>query len=155
MDQNGIRLRMFNRLAEALEQYLIMRLSVEPFPDEASPCEQFLSCVPGIYDDCDNLSRFEQDMAVEAYAHIHLLERYRRTWDVLICLLDAGGLPMSDKGLEVLDVGTGPGPALYAVADFYQALQEFAREKGYEWLVTPLPKLDGVELIYNMRHSML
>lgn len=116
-----------------------------------NPYEHFLNCVPGTYDDCDNISRFEQYMAPQAYAHIHLLERYRRMWDVLICLLDAGVLPMSDEGLEVLDIGTGPGPALYAVADFYKALQEFALKKG---LVTPLPKLDGVELISNMQHSM-
>jgi len=95
---------------------------------------------------------YEQDTAALAYAHVHLLERYRRFWDVLVCLLDAAVLPMSDKGLEVLDVGTGPAPALFAVSDFYQALQDFASEKGYASLVTPFPRLNTVESSRNMVH---
>jgi|SRR5260221_3052816 len=61
---------------------------------------------------------------------------------------------MSERGLEVLDIGTGPAPALYATYDFYQALQNFANEKGYSSLVTPLPNLSSVESSLNMAHFM-
>src|SRR5258707_14469886 len=75
-------------------------------------------------------------------------------WHLLVCLLKGEILPMSERGLEVLDIGTGPAPALYATYDFYQALQNFANEKGYSSLVTPLPNLSSVESSLNMAHFM-
>ncbi len=163
MDENGTRLKMFNKLAEDLEQYVIHCLTIGPFYEgrlsliRLRPtyfCEQFANCIPDVFTNCDDPHMYEQYMAAQAYAHVHLLERYRRFWDVLISLLEAAVLPMSEKNLQVLDVGTGPAPALYAVSDFYQALHDFAHEQGYISLITSTPKLDGIELSYNMRHFM-
>lgn len=156
LDEKGERLKTFNKLAEDLEHYINMCLTIGPFYERNLPtaylCEQFANSVPSVFTNCDDPQMYEQYMASLAYAHVHLLERYRRFWDVLMCLLNAAVLPMSDKGLEVLDVGTGPAPALYAVSDFYQILQNFATEKGHVALVTPFPHLYCIESSRNMEH---
>jgi len=141
MDENGIRLKMFNKLAEDLEHYIIDCLTSGSFYEANHPlrpllpmyfCEQFANCITDVFVNCDDPHMYEKYMAAQAYAHVHLLERYRRFWDILICLLEAAVLPMSEKGLQVLDVGTGPAPGLYAVSDFYHALYDFASEKKHE-----------------------
>jgi hypothetical protein len=158
LEEKEVRLKTFNKLAEELEHFIIRclttGLTTDSFyaqdPSTAYLCEQFATCIPGVFTNCDDPRMYKQDTAALAYAHVYLLERYRRFWDVLMCLLDAAVLPMSDKGLEVLDVGTGPAPALFAVSDLYQALQDFASEKGYASLVTPFPHLNTVESSSNM-----
>jgi hypothetical protein len=42
-------------------------------------------------------------------------------------MVRSGCLPLGKHGVRVLDVGTGPGPAALAVADFYRSLGEFAQ----------------------------
>jgi hypothetical protein len=157
LDENGRLLNLFKKLAEDLERYIMMSLTPTSVERELGlttddKCRKFIERIPGVFSNCDDLQMYDKDLAALAYAHVHLLERYRRFWDVLICLLNASVLPLSDKGIEVLDVGTGPAPALYVVADLYQALQDFASEKGYDLLLTPPPKLDGVEFSSNMRN---
>jgi ribosomal protein RSM22 (predicted rRNA methylase) len=88
----------------------------------------------------------------EAYAFVHLLERYRRFWAVLEALMKAGTLPMRDTGIDVLDVGVGPGPALYATSDFYELLNFYADSGGIAGLRTPSPKLHAIEESTNMVH---
>ena len=34
---------------------------------------------------------------------------------------------MRDSGIDILDVGAGPGPALFASSDFYEQLNEYAK----------------------------
>lgn len=115
MDENGIRLKMFNKLAEDLEQYIIHCLTIGPFYEGRSShiplsptyfCEHFANCIADVFTHCDDPHMYERYMAAQAYAHVHLLERYRRFWGVLICLLEAAVLPMSEKKLQVLDVST-------------------------------------------------
>jgi ribosomal protein RSM22 (predicted rRNA methylase) len=54
-------------------------------------------------------------LAVEAYAYVHLLERYRRTWSALKYMCKVAALLLGTRGIRVLDVGSGPGPSVYAV----------------------------------------
>jgi len=156
LDENEKRFQIFNKLAEDLEHYVIESLKPRPYEDASTDdlCKMFVYSIPDILGKCDDAQIYEQNMAALAYAHVHLLERYRRFWDILLRLLDQAVLPMSDNELEVLDVGTGPAPALYAVYDFYRLLQEYAREKDYPLLGIPFPKLSSVESSRNMEHFM-
>ena len=64
-----------------------------------------------------------------AYAWLHLLDRYVRTWLALEHLVSSRLLPMGELGVRVLDVGTGPGPSAFATHDFYAAMVDYARTK--------------------------
>ncbi len=145
LEENYIRLRLYNTLAEVLKYYLEQNLK----PNLSSPClsRDFVDMLLQIHDKkkCADEKTFHTALAIQAYTYAHLLERYRRIWDVLLILLKAKVLPMSDDGIDVLDIGTGPAPALYAVSDFYSALRDFATKKGYAFLDTPSPRLHCIE----------
>ncbi len=73
---------------------------------------------------CDSLS-FSQISEAVAYAGLHLLDRYGRVMQVLEYLMQIGRLPLRKAGLKVLEVGSGPAPALYAAHDFYSMLRNW------------------------------
>jgi len=156
LDESGQRIKMFNKLADDLDRCIIFCLTPRPYGEDLSTlCKRFVDCIPSVFNNCDDPEMYDKElMAAPAYAHVHLLERYRRCWDILICLISAAVLPMSDKEIEVLDVGTGPAPAQYAVFDFYQALREFANEKGYKLLAPQPLNLVSVESSRNMAGFM-
>lgn len=68
---------------------------------------------------------------VHAYAWLHFLERYVRTWKALEFLLEQWCLPMGKRGVLALDVGAGLGPSAFAIHDFYVATVEFADRTGH------------------------
>jgi hypothetical protein len=76
---------------------------------------------------CDAVHYDDAETAA-AYAFQHLLERYRRTWRVLDGLLTRAALPLGTYGVNLLDVGTGPAPTVYAIQDFYACLAEYAAD---------------------------
>ena len=45
----------------------------------------------------------------------------------------------------MLDIGTGPAPALYAIDDFYAAFSEFDRDADVPELQVPQPELSCIE----------
>ena len=83
-------------------------------------------------------------MAAEAYAWMHLLDRYTRTWIALEHMVQRGCLPLAIRGVGVLDIGTGPGPSALAITDFYRHLSEYA-ENGETRLMRPC-RIATVEL---------
>jgi len=98
---------------------------------------------------CDNDIYHTFPVAV-AYAHIHLLERYRRFWKILLEMLNHNCLPMRSNGVEVLDIGTGPAPVLYAIADFYDHLDSFITQRKLDHLKTGPPRLYAIEKSIDM-----
>jgi hypothetical protein len=89
--------------------------------------------------------------ASAAYAWLHLLDRYARTWSALETLVTACCLPLAKGGVRVLDVGTGPGPSAFAVHDFYAAMTEFAAQTGnLQWRQPP--SMTCVEFDCNSNH---
>ena len=75
---------------------------------------------------------------VRAYAWLHFLERYARTWSALEHLVEECRLPMGRNGVKTLDVGAGLGPVASAIHDFYVAMLEFAKETGHpKWHQPP------------------
>lgn len=78
--------------------------------------------LPEALRNCDALS-FDHIAEAVAYAGLHLLDRYGRVMQVLEHLMQTGRLPIRKSDIKVLEVGSGPAPALYAVQDFYSMLQ--------------------------------
>ena len=58
MNENQMRLRMYNKLAEDLEQYIKMCLTIGPFYEgnlsTVDLCKQFANCILGVYANCDD-----------------------------------------------------------------------------------------------------
>ena len=137
--------RNFDTLAGALSGLLLHEVGTK---DHA--LEVFRS-VPAVMSRCNDQETYAQPGAVYAYAWSHLLERYVRTWKALELLVDKACLPMGSRGVAALDVGTGPGPAAFAIYDFYAAMSEYA-----EWGDKPHWKqpahITCVELDKNTNH---
>ena len=84
------------------------------------------AAVPEVLSRCNEQATYEKPGAVAAYAWIHLLDRYVRTWLALERLVQSACLPMGRDGVRALDVGTGPGPAAFGIHDFYATMVQYS-----------------------------
>ena len=98
---------------------------------------------------CNDPATYSMRGANVAYAWLHLLDRYVRTWLALERLLGDSLLPMGRHGVQVLDIGAGPGPSAFATHDFYVALAAFSGSVGNARWHQP-PKLTCVEQSCSM-----
>jgi hypothetical protein len=137
------------RTAAQLADFLIVTIDALHSEWPQAPLE-FWSRIPEVRRCCSAVGTFEKRLAAEAYAYVHLLERYRRTWATLHYLCEVAVLPLGVNGVRILDIGTGPAPALYAIDDFYAALRAFADESGVAELQLPPPQLACVERSQSM-----
>ena len=94
--------------------------------------------------------------AARAYAWLHLLDRYVRTWLALQWLLERSILPMGREGVRVLDVGTGPGPSAFAVHDFFAAMVKYAEGSGSEGWRQParITCVESSDRMNRLRHHL-
>jgi hypothetical protein len=150
-ESTGKRFALFDRLAGALETFLLRRLDCGV--ESSAICQQFVDAIPRVLSHCDE-PIYDEPFVAEAYAFVHLLERYRRFAQALDWLLRAGIIPMRKIGTDVIEVGAGAGSALYATADFYELLTYYSEFKGLAALKIPLPKLHPVEVSDSMVYVM-
>lgn len=113
-----------SKLAIDLEEFLKRNLQ------DLESCQYFWNAIPLVRLACNINKTYEMPLAAEAYAYVHMLDRYWRTWDVLIELTRKGVLPAGLRGVDVLDVGTGPAPTPYALYDYYTLLRRFGRKNN-------------------------
>ena len=71
-----------------------------------------------VLQNCDAIT-YEEEGAVEAYAMLHFLDRYHRFQLIFAQLHVQHLMPFRKRVLDILDVGTGPGPSMFALSDFY------------------------------------
>jgi hypothetical protein len=116
------RRRLFEQLAGHLIDHLKLTLA-------ENSMEEFVRALPKVLGGC-NRNIYDDPGVADAYAFMHLLERYRKTWIVLELLLRNGHLPFRDGRLDVLDVGAGPCASSWAVQDFYSTVQSLASEES-------------------------
>lgn len=107
--------------------------------------------VPAVLRCCNSQRTYQLPGAIPAYAWIHLLDRYIRTWTALERLVEKRCLPMGKHGVRALDVGTGPGPSAFAIDDFYTAVSEFSELRCRPKWRQP-PEVTCVELDRNANH---
>ena len=146
------RLKRVTELCSVLRDYVIGAISSRA-TDQLDPAltQLFVERLPDVLGRCDD-PIYDRPLAAEAYAFVHLVDRYRRFWDILEVLLRSGELPVR-RTLDTIDVGTGPAPALYAINDFYEELRGFAEtycECGA--LRTTPPRLRSIESSRAMVH---
>lgn len=116
---NGKLEESLEEMADALFDLFQRFLSVDEIPS-------VWDAVPLVMAKCDDPKTYSTWGAVCAYAWLHLLDRYVRTWLALEVLVEHNCLPMGKFGVNTLDVGTGPGPSAFATRYFYDALVEYS-----------------------------
>lgn len=99
-------------------RYLLVRWledALRRYPELAQDiCAQF----DNVLRHCDEIT-FDEPGAAEAYVILHFLDRYHRFQVTFDDLSRRGLMPEKPEG-SVLDIGTGPGPSMFAVSDFYR-----------------------------------
>ena len=138
-------LKGFEALATALRETLSEYVST------ASAAREVWHAAPAVLKNCNDPATYNMTQAEVAYAWLHLLDRYVRTWLSLEHLVSSRLLPMGKRGVRVLDVGTGPGPSAFATHDFYAAMVDFARGKDAASWHQPT-ELTCVEPASGMNH---
>jgi hypothetical protein len=136
------------KIANKLQTYLTATIQT---PEEAL-C--FWKTIPQVRSACNQPETYEKRFAAEAYAYVHFLDRYWRTWDVLRELTRLCALPLGKDGVRVLDIGTGPGPTPYALQDFYSLLREYGRVYGQELFIGQDLTITIVERSRNMQRFL-
>lgn len=114
------------------------------------------SAVPAVLNRCNKSATYALAGAAPAYAWLHLLDRYVRTWWGLRLLVKRRLLPMGKEGVRVLDVGTGPGPSAFATHDFYATMVKFADTTGKEdWRQPPtVTCVESSDSMNRLRHHL-
>ena len=140
----------FDVLATALESLLCKCIVT------TEQAQDVWMAAPAVLCRCNEQDTYEMPGAAYAYAWLHLLDRYARTWAALERLVEKNCLPMGKYGVCALDVGTGPGPAAFAIHDFYTAMIAFSEVKDNSKWRQP-PHLTCVEFDGNtnrLRHYL-
>jgi hypothetical protein len=138
-EENKILWGAFDKLAKDLETYLLDYILTDK-----EACEIFASNLPQVIKEC-NEKIYESPLMPHSYAFVHLLERYRRFWGILTELTKAKILPLNDNIINILDIGTGPAPTLYAISDYYEALLRYADIVKCREIAIPELRLESVE----------
>ena len=135
----------FDALATALSS--LLRDSIRT----AEQASDVWKAVPAVLGHCNERGTYEMPGAAFAYAWLHLLDRYVRTWVALELLVERNCLPMGKNGVHALDVGTGPGPSAFAIHDFYASMIEFSETRDHSKWRQP-PHVTCVEFDGNTNH---
>lgn len=151
LDQSGRTSLQYSTIANQLSTFLVNEISRASQVCPEAPI-LFWDNIPKVLQCCNDLSTFEKSFAVEAYAYVHFLERYRRTWKTLEYLTSLSVLPLGSTGVRVLDIGAGPAHSSYAIADFYAALHDWAVYAKIPELAIPPPTLSCIEQSRSMVH---
>lgn len=140
IDDNNVFRTRFERVGLSLSEFVVRN------PGNEDCVRSFVARLHPVIASC-NEQTFDDELTALSYAHVHMLERYRRTWVALERLLSVGALPLRARNQElaVLDVGSGPGACSYAACDFYDAIDEFARTSGVLALRVPPPSFRVVD----------
>lgn len=127
---DSARMRRFEDFSAAISRLLDQELS---HGNAESVVEQLRPTL----DSCDSLS-FDSPAECLAYSCWHLADRYGRIQHALDMLAVEGHLPIRRKPVSLLEVGAGPAPAAYAVADYYASLIEWCVRSDQPLLPTQL-----------------
>lgn len=103
----------FLELESLLSEFLLLRLHDNPELAKSVASQLF-----NVLKHCDQIT-YEEPGTAEAYALLHFLDRYHRFQLIYESLHQIKLMPLRSDGVRILDVGTGPGPSMYAVSDFY------------------------------------
>jgi hypothetical protein len=115
---------------------------------------------PQVLTSCDVL-QFNDPAQALAYLILHLPDRYCRMFQVLERLLLSGRLPLGRRrefapvdDFAAIDIGAGPGPAIFAIRSFYAALAHYAALHDAPGSIAALGRATIVERSRGMPYIM-
>jgi len=136
----------FDLLASQLTKYLLdYQLTSPDFTQEV------VSKFEAVLTSCDKID-YQENSTATAYGILHFLPRFHRFQLTFGKLIDKSILPLSPRPINVLDVGTGSGPSLFALSDIYLSLQLFGEESGSNFFQNQTYEPDYVERSSGFRN---
>jgi hypothetical protein len=132
-------LMMYHTLLDYLEHYME--------EDKAQVCK----CFSDVFRRCDEISYDEPGMHI-AYVLFHFLDRYYRFQLTYLKLITDGIFPLKES-INVLDIGTGPGPSMYAISDLLDLFIEY-ETTIYGRSVIERINIDYAERSASFRHFL-
>lgn len=138
--------KVFHRIAAIVERHVRGFVLHDP---EFS--ELVAKAMPAVLAHCDEID-FNEPGQAEAYSILHFLDRYHRFQINFRAILESGRWPRLDRRCVCIDIGTGPAPALFAIADFCRLISQFSVESGHDPLHEKHLILDYVEQSQGFRN---
>ncbi len=137
----------FQFFAENLKHFILEKIDPEENVDELNR---------GFQDTISNCNELRFNSLTEVIPYIiwHFLERYCRFLLIFKLLIQKRILPVKDLQIDVLDVGTGPAQALFAIDEIYSLLGEFSQIRRNNLLQNIRLKLDYVEMSQVFRQFL-
>ena len=126
-----------------------LRATLDELVRTAADARAVWRAAPEVLRNCNDPETYSIPQAETAYAWLHMLDRYVRTWLALEHLVRTRLLPMGKFGVRALDVGTGSGPSAFATNDFFAAMQDYARTTASSHWKQP-PEITCVECAPGM-----
>ena len=130
---------------------IALRATLDDLIRTAADARAVWRAAPAVLRNCNDPETYSIPQAETAYAWLHMLDRYVRTWLALEHLVRTRLLPMGKFGVRALDVGTGPGPSAFATHDFLAAMEDYARTTASAHWKQP-PEITCVECAPAMNH---
>lgn len=135
----------FEELGSLLEDYLLDQMNRSP---EAG--REMASQLLNVLKNCDTIT-YNEPGTGNAYALLHFLDRYHRFQLTFDLLTRHKLMPLKHTVIDVLDIGTGPGPSMFALSDFY--CQRFGYvDTSRAHRDRPRFRIDYVERSVEFRH---
>lgn len=128
LDKNDCLNKNFSLMQEVVTEYLLRK-----FEDPWEHCDwPSVICreLPTVISRCDEIT-YNEPGVPEAYIILHFLDRYHRFQLIFLDMLENGLFPIRET-IDVMDIGTGPGPSLFALSDMILLINLYLGEKGKE-----------------------
>jgi len=135
VEENDYLYKNFCDIEKCLNQYLSMTIG-----DNQRLKEHICNNFNTVLGKCDQIS-YDEDGVPEAYIILHFLDRYHRFQLMLLDMFRSATFPIKKK-IRIMDIGTGPGPSLYAISDMVALYQQ------YEMEVYGESQIEAVEMDY-------
>ena len=145
----------FNQISEDLSRFLITYI----FDDEESSVK-VMNCFNDVINECNDID-FNDPANAMAFIVTHFLNRYHRFQKISMRLLKKLLFPIRTKThltTDILSVGCGPAPSLFALSDLFNLLKKYGKFNNIDRLENLKFRTDYVEIskpFRNFLHSFV
>lgn len=147
VNDNDLLYQNFYILKKAVKEYLnhLIRNDYEDL------CKSVSSNFNTVLEQCDQIS-YNENGVPEAYIILHFLDRYHRFQLIFMDMLKVGCFPIKET-ISMIDIGTGPGPSMYAFSDMINLIQTYEEENCGKTTIKEVI-IDYAEQSHGFRHFL-
>ena len=125
----------------------------EIFKEERIDKDKICKNLPIVAKECDHIE-FNNPIQVISYVILHFLTRYQRSQDLFLELLRSRLFPLNSRENNVISIGAGPSPSLYAINNFYSIINNFFEKNCVNEIKKIIYKIDYCEVSSNFRQFL-